>query len=157
MADLTLAAHLHAAVERTYKNLVADLLAMDIGTAVDSSHHGLRPAILLVAECGFVNELLAALVATGQFSMPSPEERAAFYAAVTTPAAALEILDAGTQKLYAAIDATASGAWSDIVPGRFGPWARADAAGYAALHMMYHDGQLNTLHLLHGDTEIHWE
>ena len=61
----------------------------------------------MVAECGAVNGMLASLVATGQVSMPSPEEREAFYAAITTRAEALAVLEDGTQKLYAAIDGVA--------------------------------------------------
>ena len=157
MTEFNLAAYLHAATETAYNNLVNDLSAMDEDKAVASPHDALRPAIKLVAECGSVNGLLATLVATGQATMPSPEQSAAFYESITTPQAALAVLEEGTQKLYAAIDAAAPDTWSDMVPTPFGPWTRAAAAGFAALHMMYHDGQLNSAHLLHGDTEMHWK
>ena len=157
MTDFNLAAYLHTATETAYNNLVNDLSAMDAEKAVGSPHDALRPAIKLVAECGAVNGLLATLVATGQAAMPSPEQSAAFYESITTPEAALAALEEGTQTLYAAIDAAAPDTWDDTVPGPFGPWTRATAAGFAALHMMYHDGQLNSVHLLHGDTEMHWK
>ena len=41
--------------------------------------------------------------------------------------------------------------------GPFGPATRLAAAGIASMHMMYHDGQLNYVHMLHGDMEMHWK
>ncbi len=156
MAQHNMAAYLRAATETAYSNLVNDLAALGEDKAAGTPHEALRPAIKLVAECGAVNGLLATLVATGQAAMPTPEESAAFYAGIATSDQALAALQDGTQKLYAAIEATAPDAWEDTVPTPFGPWTRAAAAGFAALHMMYHDGQLNSAHLLHGDTEMHW-
>ncbi len=157
MADFNLAAHLHTATETAYNNLVSDLSALDADKAAGSPHEALRPVIKLVAECGSVNGLLATLISTGQASMPTPEQSAAFYESITTPQSALAVLQEGTQNLYAAIDGTVPDTWGDILMGPFGPWTRAAAAGFAALHMMYHDGQLNSVHLLNGDTEMHWK
>ncbi len=157
MTGFNLGAYLHTATETAYNNLVNDLSAMDADKAIGSPHGALRPAIKLVAECGSVNKMLAVLVTTGQLLLPTPEDRTALYNAVTTPGSALAVLKQGTEHLYAAIDGTSPETWGDTVPGRFGPWTRAAAAGFAALHMMYHDGQLNSVHLLHGDTEMHWK
>ncbi len=157
MAELDLAAHLRATTEGAYKRLVNDLNALDEDKATGSPDAGTRPAIKMIAECGAVNGFVANLVTTGQISMPSAGEREAFYATITTRAQALAVLKDGTQKLYAAFDATAPDRWGDTVPGPFGEWSRLSAAGFAAMHMMYHDGQLNYLHLLHGDTEMHWQ
>lgn len=157
MAELNFAAHLHTSTETAYNNLVNDLAAMDEDKAADSPHEALRPVIKLVAECGTVNGLLATLVSTGQATMPTPEQSAAFYEGITTPQAAMAVLEEGTQNLYAAIDSTAPNTWADTISWPFGSWTRAAAAGFAALHMMYHDGQLNSVHLLHGDTEMHWK
>jgi len=63
----------------------------------------------------------------------------------------------GTQKLYAAIDGVAADRWGETVQTMLGPMTLLAAAGFAALHMMYHDGQLNYVHLLHGDNEMHWQ
>ncbi len=157
MAELNLAAHLRGATQMAYNNLVNDLNALDEDKATGSTDSALRPAIKLVAECGAVNGMLAALVATGQSATRTPEERAAYYDTITTRADALASLEDGTQKLYAAIDGIAPDQWADPVAGPFGPWDRMAAAGFAALHMMYHDGQLNTIHLQHGDAEMHWQ
>jgi len=157
MAEFDFAAHLHTATETAYNNLVNDLSAIDEGTASRNANPAARPAIKLVAECASVNSLLAALVTTGQATMLTPEERTAFYDTITTPQDALSILKENTHKLYAAIDGTSPETWGETVPGPFGPWTRAAAAGFASLHMMYHDGQLNYEHLLSGDTEMHWK
>jgi len=157
MAELDLAAHLRATTEWACNNLVNDLNALDEDKAGTSLDEGARPAIKMVAECGSVNGMLATLISTGQAAMPSPEERAAFYDAITTRAEALAALEDGTQKLFAAIDGLAPDRWGEIVQTPFGPWTRARAASLAAQHAMYHDGQLNSLHLRHGDSEMHWK
>lgn len=156
MAELDLAAHLRATTERAYNNLVNDLNALDEEKASGSPNMALRPAIKLVAECGAVNGTLAELLTAGTATMPSPDERAAYFAGITTRAEALAALDAGTQKLYAAIDALPSDRWGETVQTPLGAMTLLGAAGVASLHMMYHDGQINHFHLLHGDTEMHW-
>ena len=157
MAELDLAAHLRATTDWAYNNLVNDLNALDEDKASASVDETTRPAIKMVAECGSVNGLLASLVATGEASRPTPEQREAFFEAIKTRADALRTLEEGTQKLYAAIDGLAPDRWGEIVQTPFGPWTRARAASLAAQHMMYHDGQINFVHLQHGDTEMHWK
>ena len=157
MTELNLNAHLRLTTETACSKLVNDISALDEDKAAGSPDPALRPAIKLLAECGSVNGLLATLVATGQAEMPTPEQREAFYASITTRAEALTVLQDGTAKLYAAIDATPAETWGDTISGPFGPWTRLSAAEFAALHMMYHDGQVNSVHLLHGDTEMHWK
>lgn len=157
MAELDLAVHLRATTERAYNNLVNDLNALDEEKASGSPNVALRPAIKVVAECGAVNGTLAEMLATGTATMPSPDERTEYYAAITTRAEALAELEEGTQKLYAAIDGVAPDRWGETVQTMLGPMTLLAAAGFAALHMMYHDGQINSLHLLHGDAEMHWE
>ena len=157
MAALTLAAYLRATTEVAYDNLVNDLNALDEGKASGTLHEALRPAIKIVAECASVNGLLASLVATGTAAMPTPEQRDAYFASITTREQALAALKDGTEKFYSAIEAIAPDTWGDLLSTPLGPRTRAGAAGIAAMHMMYHDGQLNTAHLLSGDTEMHWK
>lgn len=157
MTQLDLAAHLRETTEWAYNNLVNDLSALDEGRAAGSPDPALRPAVKVVAECASVNGLIASLVATGAADRPTPEQRDAYFASVTTRAQALAELEANTRKLYEAIAGTAPDAWGDLVTTPFGPWTRARAAALAAQHMMYHDGQINSVHLLHGDSEMHWK
>ena len=157
MAELTLAAYLRAANENAYNNLVNDLDALEEDKAAGTPHEALRPSIKLIAECGSVNGLVASMIATGAASMPTPEQREAFFASITTRDEALAVLKENTEKLYAAIDAVAPDTWGDTLMTPLGPRTRAAAAGLAGMHMMYHDGQLNYIHLLNGDTEMHWK
>ena len=157
MAELDLAAHLRATTRTAYDNLVNDLNALDEEKASGSPNAALRPAIKVVAECGSINGLLADLVTTGTATMPAPDARAAYYATITTRAEALAELEKGTKKLYAAIDSVAPDRWGEMVQTPLGPMTLLGAAGFAAQHMMYHDGQINYVHLLHGDTEMHWK
>ncbi len=157
MAELDIAAYLRDITEAAHKKLVGDLNALDEDKAGGSPDPALRPAITLVAECGAVNGGLATILETGLAAIPSAEEQAAYYAPITTRAHALAALDAGTQRLYTAIDGVAPGRWGEAVQGFFGPTTLIAAASFAAQHMMYHDGQLNSVHLLHGDTAMHWQ
>ncbi len=157
MAHLDLAAQMRANAEWAYGNLVNDLNALEEDKATSSLDGGARPAIKLVAECGAVNGIIAGLLATGEISRPSAEQQEAYYAGITTRAEALAALEAGTKKLYAAIDGVAADRWGEIVQTFFGPRTLLAAASIAPMHMMYHDGQLNSLHLRHGDTEMHWQ
>ena len=157
MAELTLAAYLRTANETAYNNLVNDLHALEEEKAAGTPHEALRPSIKLIAECASVNGLIASLIADRTAAMPTPEQREAFFASVTTREEALAVLKDNTEKLSAAIDAVAPDTWGDMLQTPIGPRTRAGAAGLAGLHMMYHDGQLNYVHLLHGDTEMHWK
>lgn len=150
-------ASLLAPIEFAHKNLVNDLQALTEQAAATPTQEGARTAVSIVAECAFVNGALAGFVSTGAFGSPTPEERAAYCAAITTRAQALSALEDGTQKLRDAIDARDPDTWSTPAQDFFG----ADntvfgIAGFASQHMMYHDGQLNYLHTLHGDPEMHW-
>jgi len=157
MAEVNISADLRATIERAYNNLVNDLNALDEDKAVGTPNTALRPAIKVVAECASVNGLLASLITTGAVSMGSPEEREAYYASITTRAVALAELETGTQKLYEAIAAITPDRWGETVQTPLGPMTVMGAAGFGALHMMYHDGQINYVHMLHGDTEMHWK
>ncbi len=137
MAEVDLGANLRAATETAYNNLVNDLNALDEGKASGGANGAIRPAIKVVAECGSVNGLLAGLVATGTASMPSPDERTAYYASITTRAQALDELEKGTQKLYEAIAGTAPDRWGETVQGPFGPATVLERVRHFALATSY--------------------
>jgi uncharacterized damage-inducible protein DinB len=157
MAELDLAAHLHETTEWAYHNLVNDLNALSEEQATTPLDPGARPATHLVAECAAVNRMLADLLAEGAASRPTPEEREAYFAGIRTRADALDALQDATDRLYKAVDGAAPDRWGEPVQTPFGPWTRARAVVLASQHMMYHDGQINSLHLRHGDAEMHWK
>ncbi len=148
---------LHTALDFPAKNLVNDLNALSEEQAAAGPSAGTRSAIAVVAECAAVNGSLAAFVSTGTFPSPTPEQRAAFYAGITTRAQALSALESSIQQLRDAIDACPSEKWGEPVTDIFGtPNTVFGIAYFAAMHMMYHDGQLNYLHTIHGDAEMYW-
>lgn len=150
-------AALRAPIDFAHKNLVNDLNALTEEQAAGSTKEGARSAISVVAECASVNSRLAEFVSTGTFPSLTPEQRAAFYAGITTRAQALSALEASVQTLRAAIDACPPEKWGEPVTDIFGmPSTVFGIANFASMHMMYHDGQLNYLHTVHGDTEMHW-
>lgn len=74
---------------------------------------------------------------------------------------------AETEKLVAAIEDSAAklteafkgvgeeGALKEIETPT-GPRTPLEMLSFASMHMMYHDGQLNLLQSMHGDSEMHW-
>ena len=89
--------------------------------------------------------------------LPSKEERDAFAASINTKEAAKAGLDASIGALTAAIQSVDGDGWLTKV---MAPWGmevtKAHMCSWAALHIMYHDGQLNFVQVLNGDTEVHW-
>ena len=55
---------------------------------------------------------------------------------------------------FETLDENTLGETSDIPFGR--PMSRMAIAELPAIHMMYHDGQLNYVQTLNGDKDIHW-
>ncbi len=148
---------LHTTLDFPAKNLASDLNALSEEQAATGPSEGTRSAISIVAECAAVNGSLAEFVSTGTFSSLTPEQRATFYAGITTRAQALSALEASIQTLRAAIDACPPEKWGEPATDIFGtPSTVFGITNFASMHMMYHDGQLNYLHTLHGDPEMHW-
>ena len=100
--------------------------------------------------------MIGALLAGEDVKRPGPEERKAFYASFTTREQALAFLEQQTQGLLKSIDNLDENTLGDTIDGPIGPMTRFALAELPAMHMMYHDGQLNYLHALHGDSEMHW-
>ena len=158
MADFQPRAHLRAFVELAYRRLANDLRAIPEDKVNVSPGGDARPALHIVAECATVNGQIAACLSTGA-PLPrlSPEEREAHLRSFDTAEKALAFLDQETQKLLEAIDALDESTLGDVsreVMGR--PLTRFGIAELPAVHMMYHDGQLNYIHTLHGDRQMHW-
>ncbi len=156
MASLNPHAHLRANTERAHSLLVKDLNALAEEKASVCPGGLARPAIEFVVECGGVNMMVAALLTGGDFSRRSPEESKAFYATFTSREQALAFLELQTQLLLTTLDGLDESTLGDMIDGPIGPMTRFALAELPAMHMMYHDGQLNYLHALHGDDQMHW-
>ena len=157
MPALDLRAQLRGGTERAKGLLVKDLNAIAEDKLEETPGGVARNATHIVAECAAVNATVAKFLATGEFASPSDEERKAYFAAHTTKESVLNVLEQNTQALLSAIDGLDEDTLGDIIPETpLGPMSRFGVAQIAAMHMMYHDGQLNYIQSLHGDDKMHW-
>ena len=157
MSAFDFRAHLRGATERAHQLLVKDLHALPEESAGGCPGGVARPALELVAECAGTNGFIAGMLTTGEANRPTPEQRKAYYASFTTRESVLAELEQKTQLLLNAIDGMDETTMGEMLPGVFGsPMTRFALAGVPAMHMMYHDGQINYIQCLHGDSEIHW-
>ena len=154
--SLDLKEHLKRAILLTRGRLVNDLKALT-GEQSNACPGGCaRPALSIVAECAAVNGMMAKILTGEEYVRPAPEERDRFLASFDTPEKALTFLNTSTDTLIAAIegfDADRFGETTDQI-GR--AMTYFDIAELPAMHMSYHDGQLNYIQALSGDAAIHW-
>jgi hypothetical protein len=149
--------HLIEFNERVKGFLVKDLDAVTEEDSSDCPGGCARPPLQFVAECAGLNGMIADLLAMGEMKRLPPEERKAHLASFDTREKAISYLDEQTARLVAAIrefDEDKLGETTDALFGRPSTWF--SIAEFPAIHMMYHDGQLNYLHTLKGDDKIHW-
>ena len=116
-----------------------------------------RNALSMMAEVIGFNYLVAKVLTGENASFPTPEERDAFAATINSKEAAKAGLDASVANLSAAIEGISNDDWMTKI---MAPWgmeiSKAHMCAWAALHMSYHDGQINLLQILNGDHEVHW-
>lgn len=144
------------AIERMKGRLITDLLAVPEEKRNVSPGGAARTPLLVAAECGLINALITARLTGG----PPPEhiaidQRDPFLVTLGDTEAVLAYIDEQTNALYAAIRATDPTTWEEMIellPSR-PSMSRFDLALLPATHFAYHDGQLNFVHLLDGDTK----
>lgn len=157
MSSLQPKEHLRGFALRVKQLLVNDLTAISAEKRNECLGGCARSALNMVAECAALNGAIAHYLQTGEMKRLPPDEREAFLNSFDTLEKTLAFLDERTDKLleaYAALDESTLGEMSDQPFGR--PMSRFAVAELPAMHMMYHDGQLNYIQTLHGDSEIHW-
>ena len=138
--------------------LIKDLQALPTEKQNTSPMGAGRTPLHIVAECGWVNQRLATVLSTGTAPPhPAPEERNALLNTYDTEEKALTYLQASTQEVLEALYALPEERLAETTEFPFGrPITLLFLAQFAAIHLMYHDGQLNYIHTLYGDTETHW-
>lgn len=144
------------AIDRMKGRLITDLLAVPEEKRNVSPGGAARTPLLIAAECGLINALVTARLTGG----PTPkhiafDQRDPFLATLGDTEAVVAYINEQTDALYAAIRAIDPATWDDMIelmPGR--PlMSRFDVAFLPATHYAYHDGQLNFIHTLSGDTK----
>ena len=155
MSEIDLNAHLRGTIERFSDYLCKDLAAMPEEEAAEEANPGFRPALKTVAHCAMIYTAATSILKTGGMPDVSDEQRTAFVESASSREKALEVFRDATKDLLEAVDAFPAERWGDPVEGFFGP-TMLSAASIAVIHTMYHDGQLNHLHLMQGDNAMHW-
>lgn len=116
-----------------------------------------RSALAMSAELIGFNYLVAGVLSGKGGSFPTPEERDAFAATITSKEIAKAKLDESAGAVCAAVGALTE---EDLMTKITAPWGmevtKAHLCAWSALHMMYHDGQMNLIQILNGDHEVHW-
>ena len=156
MKSINITDHLRSTLGWASWNLVNDLKALSEEDAANRPYPAARSAIETLAHCAATDRDIAALLRADSAAHPPPEERTAFLAAVATRDQVLETFEAAAQDLEAAINGVGEGRWGEAMDGPFGPSTFLATATLAALHTMYHDGQLNHVHVMNGDNDMHW-
>jgi hypothetical protein len=149
--------HLKGFMQRMHHLLVNDLNALPDDKINVCPGGCARSALHIVAECATLNGRIAAYLQTGEIKRLPPEEREAHLNSFDTREKALAYLEQETQKLLDVIETLDVATLGDISNEPLGrPMSRFAVAELPAVHMMYHDGQLNYLQALHGDDQMHW-
>ena len=108
-----------------------------------------------IAEVGLVNHAMADILLGKEAR--SEESFATKIPEYNTREKAVSILESGTKAICEAIDQTAVEDFHTSVTAPWGaPATKFFLASMAGTHAMYHDGQLNYLQAMGGDTEVHW-
>ena len=158
MASLEPIEHLRAATDRASRLLANDLKAIPEEKQNTSPGGIARTPVNIVAECAMVNGRIAHFLRSGEMPpRPTIEERNRHLASFDSAEKALAYLERETTVLLAAFDGLEParlGERNDELFGR--PMTLFQLAELAAVHMSYHDGQLNYVQTLYGDAEMHW-
>lgn len=156
MENSSISTALIAINQRMVSFMTKDLSAMSDEQAIAKTHPDFRSAIQVVAHSAGTLRYFTALVVTGKSPETSDEQRQLFMDSIQTKAQALMALNEAANGLFEAIESVPVEAWNDTVVGGLGEMPRIVAATFPACHTAYHDGQLNQMHVMNGDHDMHW-
>ncbi len=109
------------------------------------------------AECINFNLMAGAALRGDDNSMPSEEERASLAGLLDSKDKLKAAIEGSLQNITDALQTISEEGLARIVTAPWGePLSAFRLAHVAATHMMYHDGQLNYIQALYGDSEVHW-
>ena len=116
-----------------------------------------RRPLEFVAECAGFNRLLTKTIKGEEAQPPSQEEREKFYASCDNYEKAQHLLEDSTAVLVDAIKSLTEQELTREVTAYWGqPMPLYRLIHAAAVHMAYHDGQVNYIQCLYGDAKVHW-
>jgi hypothetical protein len=158
MAQLDLKAYIKENLEGASSRFVQDLEALTDAQLQAEYGEGSRKAIDFVYETIFVNQMIATRL-RGEEPAKWPWEGSWATApdGFATAADAIAGIKESTAALQAAVDAVPDDQLLTKVQAGDRETSAFEGANFAALHMMYHDAQLNYLQSIGGDLEMHWK
>ncbi|HXH59997.1 MAG TPA: hypothetical protein VNI20_01420 [Fimbriimonadaceae bacterium] len=116
-----------------------------------------RSPLQITAEVGMINDVCAKLIKGEAVEGASEEGFAAAMAQYNTRDKAVGLLNSGTAALDSAL---ANVSDADLQTEVSAPWGGTCTKQYLAdaccMNVDYHDGQLNLVQCMNGDTTIHW-
>ncbi len=148
-------AFLVSGIEKGAARLKADLLAIPAGAATVAQAEGARTPVNIVAECGVLTGYLADKINDHAHTIDHDHlvETTEKY---TTVDAALQCLAKNTSKLVGSIQSLNEHSLQTEVEMFGRQWSLFELCALNITHLSYHDGQLNYIQMLNGDTENHW-
>lgn len=156
---LDVAKYLSEALDRANSRLLADLAAIPEARRDESPGGKTRSPYSVAIECGVINTRIAEAIA-GRPLPPTPDfaEYVMLRDHLQTYESVAEFVTHETLVLKLTVEATLPDDWDKTVTFSASrpPLTRFEAVLLAITHMAYHDGQLNFVHLLHGDEARHW-
>ncbi|MBC8135631.1 MAG: DinB family protein [Fibrella sp.] len=136
---------LASSTEQGAKNLLAALLALPEEKRGWRPAETARPALDLVAECALNNGYTATMIRNRTWGAPPHDEYMAIRSKVAAESLSelQELLEANTQRVIAAIQATPDDAMDVEIDTPYGIMTIAQSIGYPYWNMSYHEGQIN--------------
>jgi uncharacterized damage-inducible protein DinB len=109
-----------------------------------------------LTECAIANLKWRGILQTRQYAEVSPELWERTVAECTTLESTLKRLEQSGAELVAAIQAVPDEETGDEIESPWGRYTIADCCLHAYWNMVYHEGQINYVQTLYGDTEEHY-
>jgi len=156
--ELDLKAHLKGMAERMKGLLISDVRAIPADKHTACPGGCAKSPLYMIAECATVNMMVAHYLKTGErLPRPSADERDALLKSYTDTEKTLAFLEESVVKYREAVDGFDAARFAEHNNEFFGrPMTNFGIAELVGVHMMYHDGQLNYIQMLLGDSNIHW-
>ncbi|MBS1705558.1 MAG: DinB family protein [Armatimonadetes bacterium] len=153
MLDQDLLKSVRENIQMAGANTIRDIQALSEEALSKSPGGGARAPYDYVYECVVVNQRLAKRM-RGEDPGDWP-----FQGWAKAPED-FKSIDAAVQKFQESLNDLVTSLGDDVnrvVPTSEGDRPIWDLGQFAAIHMFYHDGQLNMVQAMHGDEQVHWD
>jgi len=115
-----------------------------------------RPIMDQLRECIIANRKWTAILKTRHYANLGPGIWEQIETECPTLDAVCENLKESGDALVLAIEAVSDNETADLIETEWGPYSLADCCLHACWNMAYHEGQINYIQTLYGDSENHY-